>query len=219
MKKQITIHKVYFIIYVAITLIAALFLILFSKSEIHIYLNKFHTNWLDPIFRYTTDLGDGMAIVVVSVIILFFSKRKMIQVALSGVLSGVIAQFLKKVVFGPTPRPSAYFEDLNIPLHYVDGVELHTAFSFPSGHATAIFTLITSLVLILKRPKLDVFFIALAVIIAYSRIYLSQHFLGDIFAGSMIGIGASLTVYTLLYQTKIIEKASLDKPLFNFNTN
>ena len=219
MKKQITIHKVYFIIYVAITLIAALFLILFSKSEIHIYLNKFHTNWLDPIFRYTTDLGDGMAIVVVSVILLFFSKRKMFQVALSGVLSGVIAQFLKKVVFGPTPRPSAYFEDLNIPLHYVDGVELHTAFSFPSGHATAIFTLITSLVLILKRPKLDVFFIALAVIIAYSRIYLSQHFLGDIFAGSMIGIGASLTVYTLLYQTKIIEKASLDKPLFNFNTN
>lgn len=219
MKKQIVIHKVYFIIYVAIILMVTLFISNINKSDIHIYLNKFHTSWLDSFFKYVTDLGDGMAIVLAVIILLFFSKQKSLQVALTGVFSGLIAQFLKKVVFGPTLRPSAYFGDLNIPLHYVDGVDLHTVFSFPSGHSTTIFALVTSLVLITKKPKLDIFFIVVASTVAFSRIYLSQHFLEDIYLGSIIGVSSSLVVYKVLYHTNTMKKYNLNKPLFNFNTN
>ena len=200
-------------------LIIAPFIAVFSKSEIHINLNQLHTSWFDIFFKYLTDLGDGMAIVLVVLILVFFSKRKSLQVALSGIVSGIIAQFLKKVVFGATPRPSAYFEDLNIPLHYIEGVDLHTAFSFPSGHSTAIFTLMTSLVLISNKPKLDILFITLASIVAFSRVYLSQHFLGDIYVGSILGILSSLMVYKWLYYSQASKKFGLDKPLFNFKTN
>ena len=219
MKVQIGAHKIYFIIYLLFMAVSGFFLVVYNKQEIHLFLNDFHQNWADFFFKYLTDLGDGLAIVVISVLLIFVSKRMTMQVAFSGILAGLIAQFLKKVVFGPTPRPSAYFKDLDISLYYVNGVELHTAFSFPSGHATTVFSLLTSLVLIQKTKRWDLLFIALAMLTAYSRIYLSQHFLEDIFLGSIIGTTVAVLISTWLNSPKLLAKKNLDKPLIKFNTN
>jgi membrane-associated phospholipid phosphatase len=35
----------------------------------------------------------------------------------------------------------------------------------------------------------------LALVASYSRVYLSQHFFGDIYAGSVIGVGSTLALY------------------------
>ena len=205
--------------YVVIMLISTIFLTQYSKTEIHVFLNQYHNSWLDIFFKYATDLGDGLAIAIIGLILLFFSKRKALQIILSGIISGIIAQVLKKLIFGPTPRPSSYFKDIDISLHYIDGVDLHTVFSFPSGHATAIFTITTSLVLLTKKSNLDLILISIATLVAFSRVYLSQHFLVDIYTGSIIGVSVSVLVYRLLYFSKLTNKNSLDKPLFNFNTN
>jgi len=219
MKNQLQRHQLYFIVYGILLLITSFFIATIDKESMHLYLNSFHNNLADFFFQYTTHIGDGMAIVVVAVLLLFNSKRKTIQVALSGVFAGFIAQILKKVVFGPTARPSAYFKDLGIDLYFVDGVDLHTAFSFPSGHSTAIFAMMTALVLFQKSKKFDILFIVIAFLVAYSRVYLSQHFVIDIYVGSIIGTVSAILVYSFVYSPKMLAKKKLDNPLINFSTN
>jgi undecaprenyl-diphosphatase len=65
-------------------------------------------------------------------------------------------------------------------------------FSFPSNHAMLAFCAVP--ILSQEYPKLKKVWIALAVVIALSRIYLGLHFLSDVIAGGAIGylIGAML---------------------------
>jgi len=41
-----------------------------------------------------------------------------------------------------------------------------------------------------------------AILVAYSRIYLSQHFLTDVLAGSLIGVSIAMIVY-YVFNTKL----------------
>jgi membrane-associated phospholipid phosphatase len=66
--------------------------------------------------------------------------------------------------------------------------------SFPSGHTSAAFALFVCLVLITPRKWTPLWMI-LAWATAYSRIYLSQHFLEDILFGSMIGMLCCCSLY------------------------
>ena len=85
----------------------------------------------------------------------------------------------------------------------MSGIDLHAAFSFPSGHAATIFSLCVGIMLFSAAParKLSCFFIAL--LVAYSRVYLSQHFLIDIYFGSLLGV-LVITSYSIHY-TKLYE--------------
>ena len=216
MKNLITKHKIYFSIYLIFMALSAIIIFSIDKQLIHETLNTLNHTYADYFFKYITHIGDGLSIVIVSIVLLFISKRMFLQVAVSGIIAGAIAQFLKKVVFGAVLRPSAFFQELKIPLHYVDGVDLHSVFSFPSGHSTTIFALTTSLVLITKTKKYDIFLIATAIIVAYSRVYLSQHFLIDILIGSIIGLIISILVNRIFYSPKILTNIKLDLPLINF---
>jgi len=63
-----------------------------------------------------------------------------------------------------------------------------------------------------KWHKLILLFIA--VLVAFSRVYLSQHFLEDITMGSFIGISLSTGVYYLFYSTSMsLKLVSLQQPL------
>lgn len=217
MKKILSARKVYFILYGLFVVVSSISLLLFSKVEIHLYFNSLYTGFGDVVFKYLTHLGDGIALVLVTVLLLALNKRAAMQVALSGIISGIIAQVLKKLVFGPTPRPSRYFENLDIPLRYVDGVELHTVFSFPSGHSTAAFALMTSLLFIFPKRGLGVFWMLLALLTAYSRIYLSQHFLSDILLGSIIGVITAILINLYLNSSSVFSNKKWDKPLINLS--
>lgn len=218
MRNLVKSHLVYFCFYLFFFVTSSIILTVHTKKSIHLYLNSFHSSFTDFFFQYATYLGDGLAILAISIILLFISKRMALQVALSGIFSGFIAQFLKKVVFGPTLRPSAYFQELGIDLYYVPGVDLHSSFSFPSGHSTAIFALITSLVLFQKSKKLELVLFLIALLVAYSRIYLSQHFLSDILFGSSIGLITACLIFLWLYSSKMLAKKKLDNALINFST-
>jgi membrane-associated phospholipid phosphatase len=80
----------------------------------------------------------------------------------------------------------------------VEGVHLRTAMnSFPSGHTSAAFALFACMALISPR-KWAPLWITAAWAVAYSRIYLSQHFLEDILLGSIIGVVSSCAVFMLM---------------------
>lgn len=216
MKLLFSKHKVFFIVYGLFLMLLALATATYEKTELHLFLNGYHHTIADSFFKNLTYLGDGVMVAILGVVFLLISKRGFLLVVLSGMLSGFVTQFLKKVVFGSMPRPSLYFEELQIPLYIIDGVNMHSNFSFPSGHSTAAFAMATSLMLFQKSNKFDLLFILSAILVAYSRVYLSQHFLVDIAVGSLIGVSVSTLVYLLLHSTKMIFKINLDKPLISF---
>lgn len=65
-------------------------------------------------------------------------------------------------------------------------------FSFPSSHAMFAFCAIP--ILFEQFPKLKKFWIILAVIIAFSRVYFGLHFMSDIIAGGLIGYVIGLII-------------------------
>jgi membrane-associated phospholipid phosphatase len=87
--------------------------------------------------------------------------------------------------------------------------------SFPSGHATSAFAIFTSLALVSNNKFLKIIFFLFAFLSAFSRTYLSQHWLVDITIGSLIGTLFSLVLYFAFYQSNKLQ--NLNKPLFNFN--
>jgi membrane-associated phospholipid phosphatase len=108
-------------------------------------------------------------------------------------------------------RPIKYFE-ATFDLHLVEGVQIYSSYSFPSGHSATIFALCLSLAIYSRRKFVKSSLFLLAVIVAYSRVYLSQHFLNDIVAGSFLGCIAAILMYFLLGK---IDKVRLDKSILN----
>lgn len=177
--------NVFFALYAVFFVGIAIVLILFSKAELHLYLNKLHNPFLDSFFFYVTQLGHGLFVMFVVVILLFFRYRYALGVFITFALSGIIAQLIKHIA--NVPRPVKYFEHI-ADLHLVEGVKMLTSHSFPSGHAASAFALCLSLAIMLKNRVWQVLMFLLAMTIAYSRVYLSQHFMVDIWVGSAIGI-------------------------------
>ncbi len=68
-------------------------------------------------------------------------------------------------------------------------------FSFPSDHATASMAIAAAFLMHgLKRQGLA--FLAAAVLLAVSRIYIGTHFLGDVLGGAITGVAAAAAVST-----------------------
>lgn len=169
-------------------------LLLFTKEHIHLWSNQYHSRGFDLFFKWITHFGDGLFAVFMVLLLLVFSFRRSIMMALSASLAGLLAQFGKRVVFGPVPRPKSFFEGLS-ELYFVPGVEVHAQYSFPSGHTASAFAVFMVLILMVHKPMAKWCLFIFAIIVAYSRIYLSQHFLVDIYFGSIIGvISATLSV-------------------------
>lgn len=175
-----------FFIYTLFFAASIVFISIFNKYVLHLKINQFHTSFFDVFFKYTTFLGDGVVFGVLAVVFLFI-KRKMFYVfVVSGVLTLLITHLFKKILFKGILRPAAALSDET--LHLVDGVKMAMLNSFPSGHTTTAFAIFTILCLYFAKCKSQYLWVSLAIIAGLSRVYLSQHFLIDIFFGSFIGI-------------------------------
>lgn len=178
-----------------------------NKIPIHLYINNFHTPFFDIVFEYITYLGDGIfAVVLLLIVTILYAKRERLYIFLLGLstllLTGIFAQFLKRVVFPNAMRPRKFIgDDL---LYLIPGLDVHTMNSFPSGHTTAAFALFAFLSAVLfKKSIVFQFLIATtAILIGYSRMYLSQHFLEDVVTGAIIGLLAYLIARLSLNKLK-----------------
>lgn len=160
---------------------------LYSKVTVHLFLNSLHSPAADLFFAWITNLGDGWTVVPVVLILLLFSYRASLVMSVANILCGVASQALKRFLFTDLVRPSKYFEGVAV-LHTVPGVELYAFHSFPSGHAATVFATCTVLVFRSSSRAQQLLLWSAAVAVAFSRVYLSQHFLGDVSAGSALGI-------------------------------
>lgn len=133
----------------------------------------------------------------------------------------LVSSFFKFVLFPDVPRPSIFFEGHKI-LALVDGVQMLDLNSFPSGHSIAAFALGTFISLMLQKNSYSLMLFVMASLTALSRVYLAQHFLIDIMAGSLIGIIIA-TAYYIGFERylnkEIITETNPDRDLEQLDLN
>ncbi len=146
-------------------------------------LNKGLTSsFLDVFMPFITDKSHFIALgVVVIVIVIIRGKgsdiRALVFVGLTVLVSDFVAMHLKEVFARVRP------------CHALAGVRLLVgcggSYSFPSGHATNIFA--AMVFLSLRYKKYAPLFIAVAVAVAYSRVYVGVHYPLDVVGGAVLG--------------------------------
>lgn len=212
MRKLIQENKPFFIGYLCVLLLGITLHFNFGKEACFLFVDSTHTALGDLLFPIITYFGDGLTVILIVLILLFINYRKSVILGFIYLFSSQIAQLLKRFVFNDFPRPSKYFEGKES-LHFIDGVELHKMMSFPSGHTTSIFALMAFLAIITKNKKIGILYLFLACLGAFSRMYLAQHFLEDLLAGSMIGVLTALVVSTYIHKFKWYQKIPIDAAL------
>lgn len=205
-------NRTFLVLYLLFVISGGILLLLTSKHDLHIALNQFHNSFFDIVFYYATYLGDGIMAVLVFIIFLSVKYRYALFIALSNLLSAGVTQLLKHTVFDDVARPKKFFEGIH-DLYLVPGVDNYSFNSFPSGHTTCAFALYFSLALITKNKSIELLLFFIALMVAYSRVYLSQHFFEDIIAGSIVGVVFSIPAYYLIMRS---EKNWLDKSIRDF---
>lgn len=183
--------------YLIYILVGAFVLVYNTKVDLHLAFNNYHSAFFDSLFYYVTYLGDGLMSLMTVIILLTIKYRYALITALSSIVSAGITQTLKHTIYDDVVRPKKFFEGVQ-ELYLVPGVDNHLYNSFPSGHATSAFALFFSLALITKSHSLKIALFILALLTAYSRIYLSQHFFEDVYAGSLIGLATTITVFYII---------------------
>ena len=215
--KQALIRTVYVYVITYLVLLMAILGLMYAypKPELHMLLNSYHSSLQDTFFKYYSMLAEW-PLYAIALLPLLWKKVKMtIFFAMCELTGGSILQILKHII--STDRPVSVFEHyayMDLPL--VQGVTMHHGNSFPSGHASTFFMFCTCCVIIQaynyiqrdrpyslgKKILFNTMLIALLVVAAvgaYSRVYLSQHFLADVCVGSVIGFITPFMMYLLLW--------------------
>ena len=180
--------------------IGIFFNLIFSKAETFQFVNSYHNDALNNFFEYFTFLGDGLFSVFVTIGLILIRKRKEAIVLFTAfATSGIIAQLIKNLI--DSPRPKLYFEESLINYsHFIENVTLSGGHSFPSGHTASVFAMAAVFVLVTNKKWVGICSLSVALLVAASRIYLGQHFLQDVLAGSMIGVLCAMCCYYYTYQ-------------------
>jgi membrane-associated phospholipid phosphatase len=203
-----------FLIITLLLVIPALMLV-YSQDKLllHALLNSRHVEWLDVLAAYLTHLADGWVPAILAIAMLVLKDvRSFLMIGGSAGFSALVVQFMKRMIFGEWDRPFMYKEELG-DMGWVIGIEMNHHFSFPSGHATAAFSTCMAVAVIVAQLRWAVVLALVAALLAYTRVYLSQHFLVDIAAGALIGSAMATLMYSILYKGPRSEDERLSKRL------
>ncbi len=202
LKKVIAKNGWFFIPY-CIAIVPVIFLLVTtSKGNLHLLINQYHTKSTDILFRGITNMGGGLFAVAVALLFFFRSVRKGVYLVSTYIISGIAVQVLKMVIFPGIVRPVKYFQGIH-ELHLIDGVQMHYYHSFPSGHSATAFAMFLCLAFFSEKNILKFACLIGAILVAWSRVYLSQHFLADAFTGSLIGVITSLLLYEPVFLSSV----------------
>lgn len=167
-------------------------LLFFGKNELFLLQNALHHPTADALTPWLTHLGDGLFAFAVFLILLLLNYRSALTALFCFTVVLLLIQAGKQLVFDDALRPAAYFAALGQEIRLIEGVKIHARNSFPSGHSASAFVLFTFLAMHFQNKRWGPFLLIAAVLIAYTRIYLAQHFMGDVLAGACIGAGVAL---------------------------
>ena len=140
-----------------------------------------------PFSHFMDLMGKGGAILIaISLALMLFPRTRRVGTVM--LLALGIGALLTNVVFKPLvyrPRPYTHEGSVYHQLWSLVGQHTESDFSFPSGHTIASFEACT--VLMLGDKKLGIPATILAILIAFSRMYLYVHYPTDVIASVILG--------------------------------
>ncbi|MDN5285141.1 MAG: Membrane-associated phospholipid phosphatase [Mucilaginibacter sp.] len=201
----------FFILYLVVLCVCLIIKFLYTREEIYYAVNGLNSSWADAIAPYITDIGDGVTAITLSVVVALFSYRKALLLASSYAVTSIVAQILKYIF--DAPRPKTYFAHDLSHIHFVKGVYILLLHSFPSGHTVSIFSATVVITYLSKNKGWGVPALLVALLVGYSRMYLSQHFFEDVMAGSVIGVIVTVFWLSWLDGKQFIHSSKWNKGL------
>lgn len=152
--------------------------------EILYWLESIRVPFLTELMLLITRLGEETAFLVAALIVFWcIDKNRGYYLMGVGFSGTIINQFLKLLY--KVPRPWV----LDPKFHAVEeAIPAATGYSFPSGHSQSAVGNFGSLAMTTKRKALRWIFIAIAVLVPFSRMYLGVHTPRDVIVGSASGL-------------------------------
>jgi len=203
--------RTFLIPYLLILCVCLVIKLVYTKAVIYFAVNSLYNPPADRLAPYVTDIGNGWTAVAIAVILTLFNYRRALIVASSYAVTSLSAQILKYIF--DAPRPKLYFKDQISKIHFVKAVEILSLHSFPSGHTVSAFTLAVIFTYWSKNKAWGPVFLLIAVMVGYSRMYLSEHFFEDVTAGSVIGVVITVIWLYWLDNRNFIQRPKWQKGL------
>ena len=192
-----------FILAIIIAIGTGVLIVIQGKNGSFQLINNNHNEITDQFFKYFTHYGDGVMWAPLALFCFFFKRKYFIVVLAAAIISTLLAQFLKRIVYPDELRPISYLSE-NFPVHIINGVTMRRSHSFPSGHTTTAFTMALIMAHMINKKAWSIMLIILAFLAGYSRVYLSQHFLTDVLGGMCIGVISGIIALLLKKERKAL---------------
>lgn len=190
----------------AYLVIGGLLLVTTKHGDLVLWLNDRHSDFGDYFFKYSTYVGDGVVLAAVALIFLFVNYHKFYTFLIAIAFQTVFVHIFKQWLYAGEPRPKLFFQNSEVLLNFVDGVEVRSYDAFPSGHTASAFTLAFFLILVVRKGWMRILIFSGAVLVGISRMYILQHFARDVYFGSLIGIISVVLAYMIMAPKSEAEK-------------
>ena len=142
---------------------------------------RMHNRFLNFWLFYLTHLGGATSTIVINILIWAFAPQPWRTASLQAMTALAISHLPVAVAkkLYPRMRPYLALPDTNT---FRNPLKDH---SFPSGHTTAVFSVLIPF--ICYNPNLLALLLPLALCVGISRIYLGLHYPSDVFVGMCLG--------------------------------
>lgn len=161
--------------------------------------------WLDRFFMSVSDICSPVILSVLAVIVYWgIDKKKGVSIAVITAWNVGLNSILKNIF--KIPRP--FLKDAGI-----KRIDTHSSYgySFPSGHSQVMGGAGTAMSLAFKNNIVKAIAVTVAVLVAFSRMYLGVHTPLDVCTGLLLGFLVSFVLYRGIY--KLVSEKSYTKLL------
>ena len=173
-------------------------------TDLFLYLNSLHVEWMDKIMILITNMGIWFPLYL---LLIYWTAKQFgkrcwwvfLAVGVVVLCSDQLSSHVFKPVFQRL-RP-CYNPDLQDLIHLPKGLA-GGRYGFTSSHSANTFAVAAFLTPVLRnyRPWLGIVLYLWAFISSYSRIYLGFHYPGDILCGAILGILVGLILWKVFQQ-------------------
>lgn len=209
----------------------------FDLSVFEFFQNHIYAEWLSPIMKFITTIGEGGIIFIVTGLILmcFKKTRKAGVVALGSLLIMSILnnEILKPIMNRPRPfnlvtnDQTGFFGLIDWSIDKFEAlktdwvniyrfpwvVEQPHSLSFPSGHTSSAFAFMSGAAFVIKKWQFSVPAFIFAALMGITRIYVAVHYPTDVIAGAVAGILYAVIGYFVVGKLYEVVYPKIEKKL------